>query len=474
MLVHRVSKIISKNHLLQPGYTVITGTSGGADSTALLHILTSCKLDLRLIAVYIDHGLRPEETAAEQAFVKQLAAKLQVEYLSRKIAVREFQQNHRCSLEEAARTLRYQALEHIRARYDAQAIAVAHTADDQVEEFLIRMVRGSGLKGLCGMAFRRGNVVRPLLAESKDTILNYLAAQKLSFCYDSSNDDRSLLRNRIRLELLPDLEQHYNPSIRTNILQTTAILRQEEDLLEALSETLFNNLCTITPGAHVDSIPASIEFSRTAFITEHPAMQRRVLEKVCWKMQNRPTFRNLLQLQRVICDGTTGSKQHLSHGLRVRIDAEKVYFSYPAGRQHVRGDGGKPFTIEQEIPDSGVYTFPEIDRQLTITPVSHMSIDTSSPETLFVDGGKISFPLTVRSAEPGEKMRPLGAPGRKKVARILNDLKIPADLRPRHPLLVADGEVIALLGVKIADSFRVTTESTVILALRWETVTTSP
>lgn len=470
--IQRIVRIIRKKNLLRPGDTVITGFSGGIDSTALLHILKTCGLGLRLVAVYIDHGLRPEETGAELLFTKRFADSLGIEYHSRKIPVREFRQHEGSSLEEAARILRYRALEDIRSTCHAQAIAVAHTADDQVEEFLLRMIRGSGLKGLSGMEYRREHVVRPLLAESKQSLVEYLTEHRIPFCHDSSNDDTAFLRNRIRHGLLPELEAHYNPAIRATILQTTAILSQEEDLLETMAADLFTSLCTITPGFRAGDAPRAITCPRQRFSTVHPALQRRVLEKLCWRMRSRPSFRKLLQLQQLITDGAAGAKQHLSHGLRVRLEAEEAHFCHPEGIRQWRGDGPRPDFSPRQITAAGIYAFPEINRQLIVQQQSPpLDLEAVPPQTLVVDGDRAAFPLVVRPPRPGEKMRPLGAPGSKKISRIYNDLKVSADLRFHHPLVTADERPVAILGLKIADDFKIEEESTSVLLLSWKPLT---
>jgi tRNA(Ile)-lysidine synthase len=332
------------------------------------------------------------------------------------------------------------------------------------------MIRGSGLKGLSGMAHKRDRIIRPLLSESKSSLLSYLAEHRIWPLHDSSNDDRSFLRNRIRLDLLPELEKQYNPAIRTNILQTCAILQQEEDLLESLADALFGGICTVTPDGKGDSGPLSIALSRQGFAGAHPALQRRVLEKICWTMRSRPSFRIIITLQQLIGDGVTGTRQHLPDGLRVRLTAENVIFSHPAGRQKLRGNGETAVSIDQTIAAAGSYAFPEIARQLIIQRVPPDSMGTASADTLIVDGDTVSFPLVVRSVRPGERMKPLGAPGRKKVSRIFNDLKIPADLRHRYPVLTADSEIVAILGLKIADYCKYRTESATLLALTWKNI----
>lgn len=417
MLTQKVTQIIIDHHLCRLGDTVIVGFSGGPDSTALLHLLKACSLNLDLKAVYIDHGLRPEETVNELRFTKNFAAKLGVEYVSQEVDVRAFKKGYGHSLEEAARIMRYNALQTICAQHNAQAIAVAHTADDQVEEFFIRLIRGTGCKGLSGMLYKTSNIIRPLLSLPKNNLLDYLKQNQIDYCYDSSNDSRSFLRNRIRLDLLPELEKSYNPAIRTTILQTTEILRQEDNLLEEITTNLFSKICTITE-AHggEDHRPFSILLNREEFIHTHSSLQRRVLEKICWKMENRPAFRQLHQLQTLATQGKNGSKMHLANGLRVRLTKETVVFAYPAGKQQLRGDGAIPAAVSREISLPGTYYFREISKQLTILRTACKEIMNLPPDTLIISDNQITFPLTVRPALPGEKMRPLGAPGQKDIA----------------------------------------------------------
>ena len=142
---------------------IIVAVSGGADSMALLHILADITLPLELIAVYIDHGLRPEETPHEQEIIAHSCESLNIIFKVRAVNVQKIIAENKKSPEEAARILRYRALEKIRQQYDAQVIAVGHTADDQVEEFFIRLIRGSSSRGLSGMRVKRDYIVRPLL-----------------------------------------------------------------------------------------------------------------------------------------------------------------------------------------------------------------------------------------------------------------------------------------------------------------------
>lgn len=324
---------------MQSGDTVIVAVSGGPDSVALLHILCSTLPQLRFVAVYVDHGLRPDETGAEIELVQTLARQLQVGFELITVDVRAMSRQDKTSIEETARTLRYQALEDMRLQYQGTAIAVAHTADDQAEELLIRLIRGSGRKGLSGMQYKNGWIIRPLLHERKETLLHYLQTQQIPFCIDSSNLEHTYLRNRIRLDLLPYLQDHFNKSIKQTLLQTAQILQDEEDLLEEMADNGWQQVVRmvaiepITP----DSPRHTILIATKEFCRCHPALQRRILEKCCWQMEARPQFRQIALLLDLVHTGQTGAEIHLSQGLRAHKTRQGVVFSYPVGKCSYRG-----------------------------------------------------------------------------------------------------------------------------------------
>ena len=318
ILRQRIGALITEQTLLQNGDTVIVGVSGGPDSVALLHILCSALPRLRFVAVYVDHGLRPAETGAEIALVQAMAQQLEAGFERVSVDVRTRARQNRASVEESARILRYQALEAMREQYQGAAIAVAHTADDQAEELLIRLIRGSGRKGLSGMQFQNGRIIRPLLHESKESLLHYLETQQIPFCIDSSNLERTYLRNRVRLDLLPYLQEHFNASIKQTLLQTAQILKDEEALLEEMAEKAWQQTARITAIQPItpESPPHTILIETKEFCKCHPALQRRILEKCCWQMKARPQFRQIALLLDLLHTGQTGAQIHLSRGLR--------------------------------------------------------------------------------------------------------------------------------------------------------------
>ena len=457
MIQKIIAQVIIRNKLFKENDKVVVGVSGGPDSTALLVLLAETDLNLDCIAAYIDHGLRPDETGAEQEMVARLAAMTGARFCSRAVPARDYASTHGLSLEEAARILRYQALEAIRAEYDAAAIAVAHTADDQVEEFLLRMVRGCGRKGLAGMRYRHDKVIRPLLEVRKQTLLDLLAASDITFCVDSSNLDRRFLRNRVRLDLLPLLEEQFNPSIRRTILQTMEILRGEEDLLAELTDAV-QPLIAEKGDDHL-AIPLD------GLNAVHPAIRRRLIERCCWMLNARPTFRQIDRILSLIEGAGPGREVHLGGGLRMRKTSDDLEFRYPLGRKAFRGSGRATVAIATLIPAPGIYPITEIGAVLELR-LEEVPVDPD--DRLYVDAARVSFPLRLHSVVAGQRFRPAGRGGSRKVNRFLNDSGISAEIRDCYPVLMMQEEIIALPGLAIDESFRLTAASRVALVIDWQ------
>ena len=331
-----IRQTLISESLLEKGSRLLVGVSGGSDSMALLHILAALRAEycLTLVAAYVDHGLRPEETPAEWACVQEAADRLGLDCASVRVDVAGVAAASKWSLEHAARELRYQAFAELGRHWATDALAVAHTADDQVEELLIRLFRGGGGKALSGMRLQSGRLIRPLLAVRKADLLAYLADKQLAFCFDSSNDDRRFLRNRVRNDLLPLLEAQYDPGIRQALLKTAANLREDEDLLEQLLAQSWDQVVEIRDSEA--GVVVSL-LRRAPFRMLHAALQRRIVEKLLWTIGDTTRYEHIMAVLVAARSGRTGSQLHLSRGLRVGVGREQLEFSYPQGQGPWRG-----------------------------------------------------------------------------------------------------------------------------------------
>ena len=238
-LMLEIKRYIGANQLIRPGDGVVVGLSGGPDSVFLLYALHTLqpRMDFTLRAVHVHHGIRGAEADRDEAFSEKLCAKLDIPFQAVHVAAPVYAAQHGLSLEEAARILRYEALEAARQQLGqtrAAWIAVAHHLDDQAETVLHNLVRGAGLRGLAGMENRRNHVIRPLLSIKREDILKWLKQYDIPYVTDSTNADPHYTRNRIRSTVLPELRE-INPEASAHIAHSAALLREADAYFHALA-----------------------------------------------------------------------------------------------------------------------------------------------------------------------------------------------------------------------------------------------
>lgn len=473
-ILDRVASVIHSHKLINENDRVVVAVSGGADSLALLHILAEIDMPLQLTAVYIDHGLRPRETPQEQKTIEDNCLSLNIPFSVRRVNVHDLIAHGKKSLEEAARLLRYQALEEFRLEYRAKIIAVGHTADDQVEEFFIRLLRGSSSRGLAGMRLQRDTIVRPLLFEKKAQLVEFLVDRDIHWCLDSSNQDRQFLRNRVRLDLLPLLEESYNPALRTTILHQMDVLAEEDKFLHEQTQIALGQCINFSEAAAHGGNgegdrdnQAQLIIKREMFLANHPAIRRRILEKSCWRMGVRPTYEQICTLVDYLENGKNGSEVHLAKGVRAEKSTDELRLSRPLPRGVVRGSRRPSPSMRLNIPGPGIYPVPEANKELVLKERAPTAGNEKSQDELWVDLEKLSFPLLLRSFQPGEKFFPCGGPGSKKISRYFNARKIPPKERPAWPVLLSAGGIIALVGLELDDSVRISPSTGKILSIQW-------
>lgn len=450
--IKKIEKVIRDQELLSAGECCVVAVSGGPDSMALLHAMAQLApaLDLSLVAAHVDHGLRPAEAKNEASLVQKAARALGLACECGSVAVAACAKEQGLSREHAARNLRYEFLEEVAARHRATKIAVAHTADDQAEEILLRLIRGTGRSGMAGMAGMRNDlVIRPFLGIAKEEILLYLAEENIAYLIDSSNLQRIYLRNRVRLDLLPYLQEHFNANIGNTLRETAAILRAEEELLAAMARQAY-----IQAVEEDGAEPSGLTIMLTDFFAQPLAIKRRILEAACWRMGCRPSFRQIAQLLTLTENEAEGAGLHLARGLRVVKANGRVTFCYPQGRKALRGNlaekGTQAESFSLELTGPGDYFFEALRaivklRRIEVLPPGWQG---QGKETLYCDAGKIHFPLVTRSFQAGDRFHPLGAPGSKKVGDFFTDQKIPLAQRKRIPILTDQEGIIAILGMR--------------------------
>lgn len=451
-----VRQAISRHRLVSSDAHLVVGVSGGSDSVALLHLLADLLPGCRLTAVYVDHGLRPQEAIHERRLVEDHCRRLAQDFRVAEVDVIEERQRSGESLEACGRRLRYRALEQVRSACGAESIAVGHTSDDQAEEVLIRLIRGTGLQGLAGMAWKNGRIIRPLLGVSKQELASYLHARGIASTVDSSNLSTRFLRNRVRLELLPLLERGYNSAIRKTLRSMAVICSGDDDYLRLIVDNHYGDLVSGTAAA-------GLTLSLAPFNDLHRALQRRLLEKICWQSGSRPSFRHIEDLLQCIASAKDGARLDLPGTVSARKIGQTMVFSTRT-RQPRHGHPDS-FGAVLTLDGPGIYPLPHhaasIELALAPTP------GTPDGETLLIDGDLAPFPLVLRAPAAGERFVPIGAPGSKKVNRLLSDRKIPRHRRHRYPVLACGPDIVAIPGLVISDRVRISEQTRRVLAIVW-------
>jgi tRNA(Ile)-lysidine synthase len=452
-ILERVRATLRERQLLPPeGGTVIVGYSGGADSTALLHLLTRLQgaFNLRIHAAHLHHGMRPEaddDVRVCASVCAQLGVPLHVE----RVDVPALAQTERISLEEAGRNARYTFFERLARELNAVAVALAHTRDDQIETILINLLRGTGPRGLCGMPYKRDRIIRPLLDATRAQTHQYCAAQGLPTVFDSTNLDPHQLRRRVRMELIP-LLRDLSPAFDRHLLRLADILENEEAWWEYEVHSLME--CGSVASADAEASLQHSKIRREFFTRLHPAMQRRVLRE--WLRAHLGTLRlppyEILEgIRRAALQGKRTSWQ-LSDTLRLTTDETALTL-------HAKPPDPEPYEYPVEletpilIPQAGAW----LEARLLPTPPPTPN---TTPDCAYLDADAVQGQLIVRNARRGDRFQPLGMPAPKKLSDIFIDRKVPRTERGQLPLLCDAEGILWVPGYTIAARARITPRTT--------------
>lgn len=439
-----VGRYVRQENLFSVGDRVLVAVSGGPDSVALLHILHRLQpeLDLQLGVAHFDHGLRGRESQEEGEFAAALAQSLSLPFHGGGGDTRELAGREKISLQMAARRLRFQFLREICRARGYHKLALGHTADDQVELFFLRLLRGAGPEGLAGMppATPEG-LVRPLLAVGKEVILAWLQQESLSYCQDPSNLKRDYLRNRVRLDLLPQLQQ-YNPRIREAIWRAQALLQEEE---RVLAPEVARAWAEVGEALGPDFYRLNLQ----KFLQLPVALQKLVLRSVLQKILEEYPL-SAAQVTAVL-----DLAQAQKSGGQVSLGACRV--ARAGAELHIFHRLPAPSRAGGTLPSCpGRFEAGGWNWRLVCRAYLPEAPRPQEAHLAWLDRDRVHFPLEIRYFQPGDRFWPTGAPGPRKLQDFLVDSKIPRWLRPYVPLVLSQGRIIWVAGVRVAEPVKLT------------------
>lgn len=490
-LRQRVLDTIRRHALLRDGRRVLVALSGGADSVALLHILEDLEAGGTLIvagAAHLNHQLRGAEADADEAFCAALCERFGLSFIGERIDVAAVARAEKRSIEDAARTLRYAFLERAATALRADAVAVAHTKEDQAETFLLRLMRGSGTRGLAAIRPRAGRVIRPLLDVDRQALRDYLSSRDGTFREDTSNADVGIPRNRVRHELIPYLRSHFSPGVTDVLARAAELARQDEDFLHAEAIKLAARI--VLPDVTVRLDAAGLRGAPRALSSRvvHAALERLAGPKSIH-------FDHVDRVLELAADSAGGERRAISlpGQIAVRVggsielrpatqdsglappkrrgdEGGEAGPVPPKPRNDQRGEGGNSFAFSLSIPGEVRFGSQAVgaERLQGLPAAAGGQITWAGRGSEVGVAAKVlTLPLAVRSRRPGDRFRPLGAPGRRKLQDFLVDRKVKREDRDAVPLVV-DGQdrIVWVVGQAVADDFRVTDPSQGVILLK--------
>ena len=444
---------IEKHGLLRPGRHVLVAVSGGSDSVALACALSSLgrKYRIKITLAHLNHRIRGRAADEDARFVKRLADRLRVGCVQRRIDVPRMARGKGISLEMAARDARYGFFRQAMRATGADCLATGHTSDDQAETVLLRLVRGTGPQGLGGIAYkaeRQGmQIIRPLLDVTHAQVIEYLRKNKTSWREDASNRDRQFLRNRIRLEILPLLEKRLNPGVRNALVRFAKVFSEEHRWMDGQARDHL---------AHRLRSKTRKRISLSGIKHLPLALQRRIVLR--WLVLNDvdPERINFEAIESVV-NLMTSSKGTGSVALG---DGWSVVRKYKVAELTAENESSAVFPPvvmnvpgETILPERGLHISARFrpglikQRGLRVGMIpARASFDAARTRTAA---------LVIRSWKPGDRIRPLGMKGTKKIQDLFVDAKIPRAQRSTVPVFECDGDIIWIPGYCVAQGWEV-------------------
>lgn len=458
MQLKQVEAYIKRHQLLKKNATVIVAVSGGPDSLCLLHILYRLQdsYNLKLVVAHLNHGLRPEAAEEAQA-VEELARDYSVCFEKKEVDVKAYKKENHLSEEEAGRRARYIYFHELAKKYKAAVIALGHHYDDQVETVLFNIIRGTGPDGLAGILPARSEgmvkLIRPLLFIRRSEIEDYCRLHNLKPSIDRSNLETGYTRNKLRLELIPYLEEQFNPRIREALFGLSDLARYDRQLLRSVAGKKYNQLARHSSG--------KVSLALDGLLRLPQSIRGRVLKLalaayIPGKKLNRL---HLERLGNLVEQGNMNARLSLPHNVDVLVTCKSVIIRSGTNHKSEKFDEAK-----LNVPGK-VYLPGDIVITARVENVASLTWP-PLPCQAYLDFEQLPVTtLKVQPRWPGARFHPHGASGSKKLKDFLIDQKIPQWRRDYLPLVTAGEEILWVAGVRIAHPFMVTAATKKVLLL---------
>ena len=453
-LLSNIRKTIEDYGMIATGTGVVVGVSGGPDSTALLHVLNLLKGDLgfTITAAHLDHCLRPE-SGLDAQFVAEMAKGLGIEFELKSVDVRNLAKRLNISIEEAGRRARYDFLDEVRKKFGADVVATGHHRDDEVETFFLRIFRGSSIKGLRGIPPVRGRIIRPLINCGRSEIIDFLEKEGIAYRIDETNFSTDTDRNFIRNQVMPLVRRRF-PNFGMPLKRTMELIKVEDDFLE--EETL--KIYSAAVHDQGESLAVNISALRVVPGVLIARVFLRALQEF-FGVEIRWRQAHLESISWLVRSNNPSSVLDLPEGIKLVKEYDRIVIS-----RHKEIELSQPEITRISGPGKISMSKSGGTIELNVLPrEQNLQIERNSPGKVFFDADLISFPLILRSPRPGDRFRPWGPGGTRKLKKVLIDLKIPRLKRQQLQLLLKDDEILWIPGIRRGSAAPITEDTKSVL-----------
>ncbi len=462
-LLTRFKEYLVKNNLIKEGDSVLLGVSGGPDSLTMLDLFTKIKGEycLNVVVFHLNHMFR-NEAFTEAVFVKNQTENYGLKAIIEEFDVPKYIKNEGLSPEEAAREVRFKLMKKWVRELKLQKIALAHNRDDLVETVFLNLIRGTGLKGLVGIEpvtiHGQIEVIHPLLSIYREEIEEYCRHNGLKPVYDQTNKKNIYTRNKLRNEVIPYLEKEINPGLKAVIARTAEHIGVEENYLSRLADKKLDELI-------INKKHKEITLNLQGFKKSHIVLRNRIIKKAIGLVKGDYIdiySAHYEEIDKLIQRGQTGKYVELTDGISVRL----LYDNLIIEKRDDCREELEAFSYKLSVPGKIILSAGlEITAEVFEVLPEWKTIS-ARPEVCICDLGKIEQPLTVRNRKPGDRFRPLGMKGFKKLKDFFIDEKIPERERNKIPIILDNsGQLIWVGGLRMDDRYKVTGETNKFLKL---------
>ena len=452
----KVMSYIKDNNLIKSGDKVLVALSGGPDSVCLLNILYNLKaeLNIEIGAAHLNHLLRDKDAFEDEEYVKTLCKSLDIPCFVKRVDINKYSKDKKMSSEMAGREARYNFFDDIVKDEGYTKIATAHNANDQAETILFRLMRGSGIEGLCGIKVRRDKIIRPILCLSRKEVEEYIEINNLKPRIDKTNFEKIYNRNKIRLDMIPYIKEKFNEDIIQTLNRMSVLLQKDNEFIENSARSFYEKHCIeqsdyfIIKKEMFDNkeavVTRVIRYALTNFSKTHYDFEMKHIYEICNLAKN-----------------NSGKAIDLPN----KIYAENIYGDiYIKERININNIDVKQEIVVNKNEINGKKIFFDNENIEFSLLKNDSNLDLNQNNLIkYFDFDKINDSISLRKRKNGDKIIPLGMKGSKKIKDLFIDMKVPKEERDCIPLLCFDENISWIVGIRVSEEYKITNKTKNIL-----------